>query len=110
VLGFLALSLGDPEAALEQLRRSYEGRDRFTYEPGQRLELGDLLEALIAVGELDEAKEILATWQERADALDRAWALAILARCRGLLLAARGDLEGAFASFQQGARRARPEH
>jgi DNA-binding CsgD family transcriptional regulator len=101
VLGFLALSLGDPEAALEQLRRSYEGRDRFTYEPGQRLELGDLLEALIAVGELDEAKEILATWQERADALDRAWALAILARCRGLLLAARGDLEGAFASFQQ---------
>ena len=31
------------------------------------------------------------------DALDRAWALAILARCRGLLLAARGDLEGAFA-------------
>ena len=31
-----------------------------------RLELGDLLEALIAVGELDEADEVLATWQERA--------------------------------------------
>jgi hypothetical protein len=30
VLGFLALSVGDPAAALEQLRRSYEGRDRFT--------------------------------------------------------------------------------
>ncbi|MBA3365143.1 MAG: helix-turn-helix transcriptional regulator, partial [Actinobacteria bacterium] len=33
--------------------------------------------------------------------LDRAWALAILARCRGLLLAARGDLDGAFASFER---------
>ena len=28
-----------------------------------RLELGDLLEALIAVGELDEAEDILATWE-----------------------------------------------
>jgi DNA-binding CsgD family transcriptional regulator len=101
VLGFLALSLGDPAAALEQLRRSYERRNTFTYEPGQRLELGDLLEALIAVGELDEADEVLATWQDRADALDRAWALAILARCRGLLLAARGDLEGAFGCFER---------
>ena len=70
-------------------------------EPAQRLELGDLLEALITVGELDEAGEILATWEERAAALDRAWALAILARCRGLLLAARGDLESAFASFER---------
>jgi DNA-binding CsgD family transcriptional regulator len=70
-------------------------------EPAQRLELGDLLEALIAVGDLDEADEILTTWQERADALDRAWALAILARSRGLLLAARGDLDGAFASFER---------
>ena len=64
-----------------------------------RLELGDLLEALIAVGELDEADDVLATCQRRAEALDRAWALAILARCRGLLLAARGDLESAFACF-----------
>jgi DNA-binding CsgD family transcriptional regulator len=36
-----------------------------------------------------------------AASLDRAWALAILARCRGLLLAARGDVEGAFTSFER---------
>ena len=65
------------------------------------LSWGILLEALIAAGELDEAEEILATWHERASALDRAWALAILARCRGLLLAARGDLDGAFVSFER---------
>ena len=101
VLGFVELSTGDAAAALPYLRRSYELRNAFMLEPAQRLELGDLLEALIAVGELDEADEVLATWQERAAALDRAWALAILARCRGLLLAARGDLEGAFASFER---------
>ena len=100
VLGFVELSLGDAAAALPFLRRSYELRNDFLLEPGTRLELGDLLETLIAVGELEEADEVLATWQERAAALDRAWTLAILARCRGLLLAARGDVEGAFASFE----------
>jgi DNA-binding CsgD family transcriptional regulator len=100
VLGFVELSTGDAAAALPYLRRSYELRNAFMLEPAQRLELGDLLEALIALGELDEADEVLAEWQERADALDRAWALAILARCRALLLAARGDLEGAFTSFE----------
>ncbi len=99
VLGFVELSLGDASAALVHLRRSYEIRNAFMLDPAQRLELGDLLEALIGVGELNEAEQILATWQERAEALDRAWALAILARCRALLLAARGEIEGAFAHF-----------
>jgi DNA-binding CsgD family transcriptional regulator len=99
VLGFVELSTGDVASALTHLRRSYEIRNAFMLEPAQRVELGDLLEALIASGELDEAEEILVTWEARANALDRAWALAILARCRGLLLAARGDHETAFASF-----------
>jgi DNA-binding CsgD family transcriptional regulator len=101
VLGFVDLSLGDAEAALTHLRRSYGLRNKFMLEPAQRLELGDLLEALITVGEFDEAQQILGVWQPRADALDRAWALAILARSRGLLLAARGDAEGALASFER---------
>jgi len=101
VLGFVDLSLGDPNAALPQLRRAYETRNAFMLEPAQRLELGDLLEALIAVGEIGEAGEVLAVWQEPADALDRAWALAVLARCRALLLAATGDLESAFATFER---------
>ena len=66
-----------------------------------RLELGDLLEALIATGELAEAEAILEDWEPRARSLDRAWALAVLGRCRGLELAARGDLEGAFASLER---------
>jgi DNA-binding CsgD family transcriptional regulator len=101
VLGFVELSLGDASTALVHLRRSYEVSTEFMLEPAMRVELGDLLEALIAIDELEEADEVLAAWQERANALDRAWALAILARCRGLLLAARGDLEGAFACFDR---------
>jgi DNA-binding CsgD family transcriptional regulator len=104
ILGFLELSLGDPGAALPQLRRAYELRSAFMLEPAQRLELGDLLEALVGVGELEQAHELIATWDERAATLDRAWALAILARSRGLLLAARGDLECAFASFEDALR------
>jgi DNA-binding CsgD family transcriptional regulator len=101
VLGFVELSTGDVNAALPHLRCAYELRNGFMLEPVQRLELGDLLEALIAAGEFDEAGEVLATWDGRAASLDRPWALAILARARGLLLAARGDLEGAFASFER---------
>ena len=93
ILGFLELSLGDPSAALAYLGRSYELRSDFMLEPAQRLELGDFLEALVGVGELDRADEVIATWLERAERLDRASTLAILARSRGLLLAARGDLE-----------------
>jgi DNA-binding CsgD family transcriptional regulator len=101
VLGFIELSLGHLPSALKHLRASYEIRNAFMGEPAARIELGDLLEALIATGELDEAEAIIATWEERSQRLDRAWALAILARARGLLLAARGDLDGAFASFER---------
>jgi DNA-binding CsgD family transcriptional regulator len=100
VLGFIELSAGDAVAALGHLRRAWRVFDELGYlEPGHRLELGDTLEALIAAGELDEAERRLTPWEERALALDRAWAIAILARCRALLCAARGDLEGAFAAF-----------
>lgn len=102
VLGFIELSLGNPERALEYLRRGWEIRDEIRIlEPGHRLELADTLEALVAVGELDEAERLLAPWEERSRALDRAWALAILARCRALVLAARGDFVAAFHSFER---------
>lgn len=100
VLGFIELSLGKPDRALAYIRRGWELRDAVRLmEPGQRLELADTLEALIAVGELDEANRKLGPWEERAQALDRSWALAITARCRGLLLAARGDMAGAMKHF-----------
>jgi DNA-binding CsgD family transcriptional regulator len=100
VLGFIELSRGDPAAALGYLERAWEIRDSVRLlEPGHRLELSDTLEALIAVGDLDGAEKKLVPWEERSRALDRSWAMAITARCRGLLLAAQGDLAGAEAGF-----------
>ena len=101
VLGFVELSLGDATGALPHLRRSFDLRNAFMHEPGMRVELGDLLEALVATGELHEADRILETWEARAGALDRAWALAILARCRALLVAAGGELDVALACFER---------
>jgi DNA-binding CsgD family transcriptional regulator len=102
VLGFIELSRGDAAAALEHLERAWEISDEVSlFEPGQRLELGDTLEALIAVGDLDEAERKLIPWEERSQALDRSCEMAITARCRALLLATRGDLTGARAGFER---------
>jgi DNA-binding CsgD family transcriptional regulator len=102
VLGFLELSLGRAEEAVSHLRVMRRWADEGGLrEPGHRVEIGDLLEALVATGGHDEAEEVLLTWEERSRRLDRAWSLAVLARCRGLLMAARGDLGGALASFEQ---------
>ncbi len=102
LLGFLQLSTGDAVAALGHLRPAWRIFDELGYfEPGHRFDLADTLEALIAVGELDEAEQRLAPWEERARTLDRVWAIAILARCRALLHAARGDFEGSFAAFDE---------
>ena len=102
VLGFVALSLEDASGALEHLSRA----DRILGELGIRepallWHLPDLLDALLAAGDMDRVEQILAPWEDRARALDRAWALAIAARTRALLAATRGDLDAAFAGFEQ---------
>jgi len=102
VLGFIEFSRGDATAALAHLERAWEIRDSVRLlEPGFHLELADTLEALIAVGEFEKAEKRLIPVEKRSRALDRSWALAITARCRALLLAARGDLPGAQAGFQR---------
>jgi len=105
VLGFIELSLGNATKALTYLEPGWEIRDRvLLLEPGHRLELADTLEALIVAGRLEDAEQKLVPWEKRSTALDRSWALAILARCRGLLTAARGDLPTAFVHFDRALR------
>jgi DNA-binding CsgD family transcriptional regulator len=70
-------------------------------EPMMQWAVPDRLDALLAAGELEPAELVLAPWDERARALDRAWALAIAARTRALVCAARRDLDSAFARFDE---------
>jgi DNA-binding CsgD family transcriptional regulator len=57
--------------------------------------LPDGIEALIAFGELDRAERLIKAFAMRGRELDRVWAIATAERCQGLLLASRGDLDGA---------------
>jgi len=63
--------------------------------------LPDEIEALVALGEFALAEGYLESFEERARALDRAWARAAAARCRGVLAAAQGEGEPAFEAFDR---------
>ncbi len=98
VLGFLELSLGDPAAAhrwLEPLPDLLAARN--IVEPGIYPVVPDAVEALIGIGEIDRAEEVLEPFQAWSEKLDRPLTLATAARSRGSIAAARGDLPAALA-------------
>lgn len=97
----LELSLGNPAgawAACQSLTEAVEQRG--VAEPVVLEFLPDALEALIGLGELDRAEALLDTFEARGREADRAWALTTAGRCRGLLLAGRGDLDGAVVALE----------
>ena len=101
-LALLELSLGDPEAAwraCEPLTGALEQEG--IGEPIVPFFLPDALEALVALGELERAEPLIDELEEQGRRLDREWALATGARCRALLLAARGDVSGAAAALDR---------
>ena len=105
VLGFLELSLEHPAEADAYLSRAVElERAMGVREPACFRVVPDEVEALVALGRLDEAEALLAPFEEAGTNLDRAWAIATGARCRALVAAARGDLAGASAAADRAVR------
>ena len=101
-LGLAATSDGSPAATDAVLRPLAEQVTAMgAGDPVLTMFLPDELEALIALGELDLARAYLETFEERARSLDRAWALAAAARCRGALAAASGERSLAFEAFDR---------
>jgi DNA-binding CsgD family transcriptional regulator/tetratricopeptide (TPR) repeat protein len=100
-LGVLALSQNDPRAADAALAPVAVPFEDYVPEPLLAFFLPDQIEALIGLGRLDRAERLLASFDEAARRLDRPWALVLASRCRALLLAARGDLDGASAEAGQ---------
>jgi DNA-binding CsgD family transcriptional regulator len=100
VLGFLELSLGAPEAVERHLSRADEIAETIgLVEPGQWRFHPDRIEALIQTGALDRADALLDRYRTHASAAERPHAIAAAERCQGLLVTARGDLDGAFEAF-----------
>jgi len=96
VLGFLELSLGNAREAHDRLAPIVGALDvAGVREPAVFRVHPDLIEALISLGELEGAEELLGPFEDRAIVRNHAWALPVAGRCRGLLLSARGDPEAA---------------
>ena len=100
-LGTLELSRGDAAAAWVVLSPAAEALRARSGGEAFAIALVPAIEAQVALGELDDAERRLDRLEREAEASDRVWARAESARCRALLLAARGDLAGAQAATER---------
>jgi DNA-binding CsgD family transcriptional regulator len=96
VLGLVALWSGDRDAALARLEQADLRAAQLGWgEPSVRWWTADHIELLLELGRLEEAAQSLDAWEEDARRVDRPWVLGHATRCRGLLAAARGEIEDA---------------
>jgi DNA-binding CsgD family transcriptional regulator len=101
-LGLIELWVGRPAEAHRYLARAVAGAEAAgVREPSECEFVLDDVEALIALSRLDEAVELLEPFEELAVAFDRPTARGRCGRCRGLLLAANGDLPGALVVLEE---------
>jgi DNA-binding CsgD family transcriptional regulator len=101
VLGFIELSLGDPAAADRHLRPLADWLEGNGWgEPSVYRVLPNAIEALIQLGELAEARRLLDRLEVRGREAKSLWAEAAAGRCRGLILAAEGDLVSAIPALE----------
>jgi DNA-binding CsgD family transcriptional regulator len=94
--GIAALARGRfDDAAAQLLLLDRLKREAGIREPRLCAHAGDLVEALAGAGDLAEANEVLARFEEEAATSQGQWSLAASARCRALVQAAQGQLDEA---------------
>ncbi|MDX3451219.1 AAA family ATPase [Streptomyces sp. ME02-8801-2C] len=99
-LGYARLVAGDAPGAVQSLRRARElEHDLGVDDPARGRWQGDLAEALVRVGELDEAQEVIDVSRGHALRLGRESVLAVLDRAEAQVRAARGEHEAALAQL-----------
>jgi DNA-binding CsgD family transcriptional regulator len=100
--GLLALATGEAVEAVRVLEPVVRfARAEQIREPGLTRFVTDHVEALVEVGRLDEATELLDWYAENAQKLGRSSAIAASLRCRALIAAAAGRLDEALGLFEQ---------
>jgi DNA-binding NarL/FixJ family response regulator len=103
-LGHIALVSGDSAAAAEELGGLPEALHAFGMaEPGWLPILPDVVEALVTVGRLEEAEDVLQQLEQQAAALEHRWATPAALRCRALVLLAHERADEAAAAAEQAA-------
>ena len=96
VLGFVELSAERYGPAHARLGPAVDLlRPRWNREFGDCHFVPDEIEAVIALGDLERARDLVAWMEEVGRRTRRPWTLATGGRCRALLLAADGDIEAA---------------
>ena len=101
-LGFVEFADGDDEAADQALVRMRELIESIGAKeaPLDRSEPFHI-EALLALGELDRAQDVLQRLEERGRAFPRLWIATTLPRAHALVLAGEGDMAGALAALEK---------
>ncbi len=95
-LGLSALAVGDVDRAVEVFSSVVELADgRQVRDPGAAPHRGDLIEALVKAGRVEETRRVLDALEQRATEAQRPGPRAIAARCRGLT-GTGDDFEGHF--------------
>ncbi len=74
-------------------------------EPTMNWWRAEQVEALLELGRVDDAVERLDAWEASARRVEREWVLAHVTRCRGLVAAAQGDVDGALALLAEAVER-----
>jgi len=101
VLGVAARARGDSAGAERWLRSAEERAAELRWrEPSVRWWTDDWVELLLEGGHLDEAEHALGVWEADARRVERVYVLAQATRCRGLVAAARGDLDEATTTLE----------
>jgi DNA-binding CsgD family transcriptional regulator len=96
VLGFVDCSVEEYAGAAVHLARANELLTSMGWrEPTPFRFQGDEVEAAVGLGELELARSLTTRLEERGRANPIPWTLATAARCRGLVVAAEGDLPAA---------------
>ena len=104
ILGLASRADGDLGAAVDHFAAAdATARTAGRVDPDNLWWRPDYVEALLELGQVDHAAEILDATQADAKRLGRDHVLARLMRCRGLVAAARGDLQVALATLDQAA-------
>jgi DNA-binding CsgD family transcriptional regulator len=101
-LGRLDVSEGRYAEALDAFAPLLAIADAETATELSRMDcLPDAIEALIVMGRIEAADTLIDRLDRNGRAFDRAWMLAAAGRCRGMRLAATGDVDAALDAVQQ---------